>query len=163
MPAKETYTFDQFLQDVHPEHIPFVMENHETLLGQGYGLKVDLAKSGYVVSYKDPKSKRVLLNYVFRKTGMLFRLYGDHFPTYLDVIQSLPQAMVKQIGKQPDCKRLLNPASCNSSCPMGYAFAIGDAQYKKCRYSCFLFPVNAENIPYFKTLLEKETAARAAA
>lgn len=163
MTAKETYTFDQFLAEVNPEHLPFVMGIHEALLRKGYSTKVELAKNGFVVSYLQPKTKKTLLNYVFRKGGMQARVYGDHFAQYLPVVQTLPPTMVKQIAKQPDCKRLLNPTSCNSRCTMGFAFTIDETLYQKCRYGCFLFPVTSESIPYLQSLIESEAAAREAA
>lgn len=163
MPDKETYTFEQFLPDVRPDHLPFVMETHESLTGRGYKTKVELAKSGYVVSYQHPKTKKVLLNYVFRKSGMLIRVYGDHLSQYLDFVQSLPASMIAEIGASPNCKRLLDPAACNSRCPMGYAFTVDGGLYQKCRYGCFMFPVKAETIPSLRELIDKEAAARDAA
>lgn len=162
MPTKETYTFDQFLPEVNPGHLPFVMEIHKVLLQKGYATKVELAKNGYVVSYLQPKTKKTLLNYVFRKGGMQARIYGDHFAQYLSAVKTLPPTMVKQMAKQPDCKRLFTPTSCNSRCTMGYTFTIDETLYQKCRYGCFLFPVTDESIPYLRSLIEGEAAAREA-
>ena len=160
MPVKAKYTMDQFLMDVLPDNLPFVMEVHENLTQRGYQTKVELAKSGYVLSYLHPKTKKTLLNYVFRKNGMLLRLYGDHLKSYLDIVQNLHEPLLAQIGKHPDCKRLLDPTACSSRCPMGYAFAVGDTMYRKCRYGCFLLPVNGETVPHLRTLVEKEAQAR---
>jgi len=160
MPAKEKYTFDQFLMDVLPDNLPFVLEVHENLVQRGYQTKVALAKNGYVLSYLHPKTRKTMLNYVFRKSGMLLRLYGDHFGTYLDLVRSLPAPILAQIGKHPDCKRLLDPTACSSRCPMGYAFAVGDTMYRKCRYGCFLLPLNRETAPHLRALVEKEAQAR---
>jgi len=160
MCANTQYTMDQFLTDVHPDNLPFVMEVHENLTQRGYQTKVVLAKSGYVLSYLHPKTKKTLLNYVFRKGGMLLRLYGDHFQGYLDTVQNLPEPLLTQIGKHPNCKRLLDPTACSSRCPMGYAFAVGDTMYRKCRYGCFLLPVNEETVPQLRTLVKKEAQAR---
>ena len=160
MPDKEKHTFDQFLTDVSPDNLPFVLEAHENLSQKGYRTKVALAKNGYVLSYLHPKTKKTLLNYVFRKSGMLLRLYGDHYESYLDLVGSLPGPILTQIGKHPDCKRLLDPLACSSRCPMGYAFMAGDTLYRKCRYGCFLLPVNGETAPHLRALIERETRAR---
>lgn len=158
--AKETYTFEQFLESVTPDHLPFIMELDQNLKAHGYQVKVELAKSGYVVSYQHPKTKKVLFNYVFRKSGMFIRLYGDHVSSYMETLQTLPAEMIAKTEKAADCKRLLNPASCNSRCPMGYVFSIGDQQYQKCRYSCFVFAVEEKSLPILKGLVEKEMLAR---
>ncbi len=163
MPSKERIPFDRFLQDVSPANLDFVLELHRMLEGLGYSHRIEQAKSGLVVSYETPKTKKVLLNYLFRKTGLLMRLYGDHVPAYVEVVQALPPAMVEAIGAHPDCKRLKNPADCNSRCPMGYAFEAHGKLFQKCRYHCFLFPVDESTKPSLTTMVEKETAARAAA
>jgi len=36
MPVKAKYTMDQFLMDVLPDNLPFVMEVHENLTQRGY-------------------------------------------------------------------------------------------------------------------------------
>lgn len=161
--TKETYTIEQFLSDVAPNHIPFVMEIDAFLTSRGFKTKVELAKSGYVVSYRHPKTKKVLLNYLFRKSGMLVRIYGDHVAEYLDFLQTLPAGMAAAVAKEPNCKRLLDPAACNSRCPMGYVFSIRGEQHQKCRYSAFMFAVNDETMPFLRGLIEKEAAARDAA
>ncbi len=163
MPTKEVITFDQFLQDVSPENLPFVLDIHREMEAHGYATKIEQAKSGFVLSYQTPATKKALLNYVFRKSGMQLRLYADGLASYLDALRALPPAMVATMEKQPACRRLLNPADCNQRCPMGYAFSIGEKSFQKCRYSCFLFPVTPDTQPSLKALVEKEVAARATA
>ena len=160
MPVQETHTLDQFLTDVSPEHLPFVLGIHEDLSRQDYKTKVTTAKNGYVLSYLHPKTKKTLLNYVFRKNGMLLRLYGDHIQSYLELVRGLPEPVLALIGKQSNCKRLLDPAACSSRCPMGYTFTVGETLYRKCRYSCFLLPVNNETIPHLRAMVQEEAKAR---
>ncbi len=163
MANKATYAFDDFLPQVAPDHLPFVLDLDSALRAWGYKTKVELAKSGYVVSYLHPKTKKTLLNYVFRKTGMLMRIYGDHVGGYLDFLQTLPESMAKEVAGEPNCKRLLNPAACNSRCPMGYVFSIRGEEYQKCRYNAFVFDVTNETMPFLKPFVEKEALARDAA
>ncbi|MCL1854860.1 MAG: hypothetical protein FWF86_03925 [Clostridia bacterium] len=160
MPTQEKHTFDQFLTRVSPDDLPFVLELHKSLDERGYRTKVVLAKNGYVLSYLHPKTKKTLLNYVFRKSGMLMRLYGDHFHNYLDLVRNLPEPVLAQIGAHTDCKRLLDPGACSSRCSMGYAFTVGDTLYRKCRYNCFLLPVNGGTAPHLRALAEQEARAR---
>ncbi len=158
--AKETYTFDQFVATVSPEDLPFVMDLHNALEAQGYKTKIESAKSGYVVSYIHPKTKKTLFNYVFRKSGMLVRIYADNLAQYAAFLDTMPDSLAAAIGKAPHCKRLLNPADCNARCPMGYVFSLRGTAHQKCRYGAFLLPVTAESAAFLQALIEKEAAAR---
>jgi len=159
---KKQYQFEDFLLDVHPAYQPFVTQTHQTLLQAGYQIKIDMAKSGFLVSYFDKKTKRSLANFVFRKSGLVVRIYGEHVNNYLDVLETLPESMTKAIDKAPVCKRFLNPAACNSRCPMGYDFVLKGKQQQKCRYSGFMFPVNEESVPFIQAFLAREAKERAA-
>lgn len=152
--------FDDFLMDVEPENLSFVLELNDYLLENGCSIKIQAAKSGYVVSYTH--LKKVLANYVFRKNGMIIRIYGNHIGDYNRFLNDLPDDMVKAIQKAPVCKRLLDSSKCNSRCPMGYTFLLKDETYKKCRYSSFMFPVNSESGSYIKVFLENEIIERTA-
>lgn len=152
--------FEDFLNEVFPPYREFVTKLHEFLLESDCACKLDLAKNGCLVSYSHAKSKRVILNFVFRKGGLVTRIYGDHVNGYPDFMQTLPEQLLKCIDKAPACKRMLDPAKCNSRCSMGYAFTVGPNDYKKCRYNCFMFPVNDESIPFIRAFVENEINER---
>lgn len=160
--AKEEIKFEDFLADVSPLNQDFVNETHSFLLGNGCKYKIEAAKSGFVVSYSHSKTKKVVINYVFRKSGLIIRIYGDNVSKYADVLDKLPDGMVKAIQKAPVCKRLIDPEKCNSRCAMGYQFSLKGTDYQKCRYSSFMFEVKDENYASVRDFLERELKERAA-
>ncbi|MCL1806237.1 MAG: hypothetical protein FWG31_00870 [Oscillospiraceae bacterium] len=155
MPDQEL-SFEDFLSNVNPVYQDFVKQTHVYLLENGCKLKLQLAKNGYVVSYSHGKNKKVLLNFVFRKIGLLIRIYSDMIGQYIDFLETLPDAMVKSVAKSPDCKM------CNPKCGKGYDFSVKGSQYHKCRYTCFLFPVDEGSIPFIRSFLENEIQSRSA-
>lgn len=159
--AKDAFSFDDFLLEVRPENLPFVTSTHKYLLANGCTVKIESAKSGYVVSYNFASTKKVVANYVFRKKGMLVRLYADNIGGYSSFLDTLPSNMKADIEKSSACKRLLDPTKCNSKCSMGFVFNMDGTEHKKCRYN-LMFLLSAENNPFIRQLLEKELAARAA-
>lgn len=159
---KKELKFEDFLNEVNPIYIEAVKDINDFLLQNECKTKIELAKSGYLVSYSHLKSKRVIVNFVFRKNGLIIRIYGDFASQYIDLLESLPDGMIKSIEKAPACKRLIDPTKCNSRCPMGYDFVIKDSRYQKCRYSCFMFEVNDESIPFIKIFLKNEIEKRSA-
>lgn len=161
--AKEEFHFEDFLNDISPEYADIASNLHNLLIESGCGLKMQLAKNGHVVSYTDKKTKKVTVNFVSRKNGPVIRIYGDNAYKYMDFLETLPEGMVKSVGKSTDCKRLaIDPSKCNQKCPMGYTITIKDVTYKKCRYGCFMFEMNDSNAPYIKTFLENELRERTA-
>lgn len=158
--SKEGLNFEDFLMEVDSACLEIVLHLHEYLLEQECTVKLEAAKSGYVVSYSHSKTKKVIANYVFRKKGLLIRIYGDHVSNYAEFVNTLPEGMVKAIEKAPVCRRLIDPTKCNSRCPMGYVFTLNGTEYKKCRYNSFMFLVNDESAPFIKTFLEHELAER---
>jgi hypothetical protein len=157
---KKDLKFENFLLDVHPAYHEFVMKTNNYLIEKKCRMKMDVAKNGYLVSYSDEK-KRVIANFVFRKVGLVIRIYGDAVSQYNDFLETLPDEMVKAIEKAPVCKRLIDITKCNSKCRMGYEFTLKGVRYQKCQYNCFMFPVTYESIPYITGILERELAARA--
>lgn len=155
MPDKEL-SFENFLKDVNPIYQEYVGQTHEYLLQSGCKVKYQLAKSGYVVSYSHIKDKHVVANFVFRKSGLVIRIYGDYVNRYIEFMETLPDTMIKAIEKAPDCKL------CNSRCLKGYVFSIKGTRHQKCRYNSFMFAINDESIPYIKGFLENEIRERAA-
>lgn len=157
---KTELKYEDFLYDVDFAVRPFVDEMHEFLLKNGCDVKLAMAKSGYVVSYVQGKAKRTVMNYVFRKKGLVVRIYGDHIGEYVDDLQTLPESMKKAIVKAPVCRRLIDPTKCNQHCPMGVVFVLDGEEYKKCRYGSLMFPLSDEANPYIRELISKELRAR---
>jgi len=153
--------FEDFILSVEPRYQGFARQTHEYMLQNDCKLKITSAKSGYVVSYQHGKKKRVIMNFVFRKSGLVARIYGDFAGNYPEHLEALPDKMIKSIEKAPGCKRFENPPRCSEKCG-GYVFSIKKTQHMKCRYNCFMFEVDDESIPYIQTFLEKELEMRSA-
>ncbi len=160
--SKEQIVFEDFLTNVSPVNLDFVNKTHDFLLQNGCTYKIEVAKSGHVVSYVLAKTKKVIVNYVFRKSGLIIRIYGDHINKYTDILTSLPENMAKTIEKAPVCKRLVDPTKCNSRCTMGYVFDLKGTTHQKCRYNSFMFEVKEENYEAIKSFLELELKNRTA-
>ena len=151
--------FEDFLIMVEPQYQDFARSLHDYLLQNGCKCKISSARQGYLVSYQYGKKKRVLMNFVFRKSGLVARIYSDHIAKHMDFLESLPDNMKKIIEKAPTCKRFEDPPKCTPKCG-GYLFSFNGSDHKKCRYSCFLFEVNNESIPFIRTMVEKELKYR---
>ena len=152
--------FENFLKDIHPVYHEFVTQTDAFLAGNGCKIKLDMAKNGYLVSYSHAKSKHVILNFVFRKGGLVIRVYGNNVNKYAEILADMPEGMITAIRKAPACKRLADPNACSSRCSKGYEFGIKDESFQKCRYNCFMFEINDENIPFIKTFIENEVGSR---
>jgi len=157
---KEKIIIEQFLDAVDAEHWPFVEEMHSYLLESGCKVTFEEKKSGYLASYKRGKPLRALANFVFRKNGMLVRIYGEHVGGYGDFLNTLPAEMVKSIEGASLCKQL-DHGGCSDKC-RGYDFAIGGERFQKCRYDCFEFLVTDQSSAQIKAFLENELRERAA-
>lgn len=155
--ATQKLGFEDFITTVDGESAEFVRELHGMFTEQGCKLEVKEAKSGYVVSYL--LNKKTVMNYVFRKKGLLVRIYANHVGAYLDVLETLPAGMAETLRAAPECKRLRGSAACNSKCAMGYDFILGGQRHQKCRYNAFQFLVCGENNPSIRALLARELAA----
>jgi len=140
--------FEDFVEAIEPWHRAFVLNTHELLMTAGYKLKIEDKASGLFASYSHPKTKRSLLNFLFRKSGMLTRLY----PGRVDggIPDNLTPLMEKEIDKAPACKL------CSEKCTKGYKFSIRGQAYDKCRYNAFLFTVTEENKPILSGWIQKE-------
>lgn len=147
-------TFDDFIVTVPVENQEFVKELHDQLLELGCKIEIKSARSGYVVSYL--YHKKTVANYVFRKKGMLVRIYGVHVCDYEDVLETLPDEMVHAIQTAPVCKRLIDPNDCNPRCSRGYDFWLKGEHYQKCRNGAFMFLVCPQNNPFIQSLLIRE-------
>jgi len=156
--AQEKITFEQFFETVDADNKPFVQSLHNYLLENGCKIAFEEKKNGYLASYKYGKPPKAFLNFVFRKQGMLARIYGERISGYPDFLNSLPAEMVKSIESAGACKRLVDN-TCSPKC-IGYDFTIGDTHFQKCRYNCFEFLITAESMPYIKNFIEHELAER---
>ena len=156
--AQETITFEQFFETVDPENKPFTEQLHNYLLENGCKVKFEEKKSGFLASYKFGKPPKALMNFLFRKQGMLTRIYGEGTGGYLEFLNSLPADMVRSIEKAGICKRIVEN-TCSPKC-MGYDFTIGTERYQKCRYGCFEFLMTSESNPYIKSFVEHELKER---
>lgn len=155
--ANKKISFDEFLSSVDETNTAFVAELHEECIKAGCTVEIKEAKSGYVVSYLF--KKKTVANYVFRKKGLLIRIYANNLPQYMAFLDTLPEGMVKSIQAAPVCKRLLAPDACNPKCAMGYDFLLGGQRFQKCRNGAFLFLLCEENNPFIKAFLQRELEA----
>ncbi|MDR1955050.1 MAG: hypothetical protein LBP82_03770 [Candidatus Methanoplasma sp.] len=160
MAEKGGHSFEDFLSKVGADRKGFVTDIHDSLTDERYKAKIELKASGFFVSYSHPETKRSILNFFFRKKGLMVRIYADNHGGYKELLNGLPDSMVKEIGKAPVCKRLIDPNDCNPKCITGYDFCIRDEHYQKCRYGCFEFIVADENIRMLSDLIENERVLR---
>lgn len=153
----EKYTFQDFLSSVDEDNQAFVSNLHDELTQLGCKTGVKLAKSGYVVSYS--LNKKTIANYVFRKKGLIVRIYAGHIAWYMEVLDALPDSMVRSIQEASVCKRLVDPASCNQTCSMGYEFVLKGQRLQRCRNNAFMFLLDEESRPHVRSLLLHEVMA----
>lgn len=151
-------TYDDFLKIVEADNVAFVNEVHDMFVANGCKIEIKEAKQGYVVSYIYMKDKKriALMNYVFRKSGMLGRLYLRHIHMYQAMLDSLPGDMKNSIIKGGDCKRLTGVSQCSPTCTAGYDFIMDGVNYKKCKNSAFFWLVEDASKEHIKKLVEKE-------
>ena len=140
--------FNNFLRAVDPKHQEFVKSTHDTLIAFGCNIKIENKASGYFVRYSHPKTKKSLLNFLFRKKGLLARIYPQTVNT--EIVGNLPNTMIAEIDKQTSCDM------CNEKCPGGYVFSIREQSFNKCRYNAFLFAITDESKPILTDWIKDE-------
>lgn len=150
-------TFDDFLMTVPEENTKWVLDIDEELKALGCTISIKDAKSGYVVSYQ--YDKKTVMNWVFRKTGMLARIYGNSAGKYEDLIAALPEEMQKKMKNSRDCKKL-NGGVCSPTCVGGMVFNLDAETFKKCRLDGMQFKLEEDNFPHIKDLVVAEVKAR---
>ena len=143
------HKIDDFIEAVEPTHQAFAKATHEVLNTSGYKMKIESKASGLFVSYSHPKTKRSILNFLFRKSGLLVRLYIDNSSSHFSM-DDLPASMEKEINKAPNCKM------CSEKCNKGNKFLMRGQAYDKCRYNAFLFAVTEESKPILTKWIENE-------
>lgn len=156
--AKEKISFEAFLSTVAPEHQAVVDELHSKLTKLDCELIIKEAKSGYAVSYQ--LEKKTVMNWVFRKSGILARIYGDNAGKYEDIIADLPADMQEKMTAARDCKRLIDPTACSDTCVKGFVYALHGQTYKKCRNDGMFFLLTEETAEPIAALICAEVAAR---
>jgi len=125
------------------------------------GLVIKEAKSGYAASYQ--LDKKTVMNWVFRKTGVWARIYGDNASKYENTIASLPADMQKKMTTSRDCKRLIDPTACSDTCVKGFVYALNGDTYKKCRNDGMLFLLTNETAEHIAGLVCAEVNVRRSA
>ncbi|MDR2956950.1 MAG: hypothetical protein LBU61_02050 [Coriobacteriales bacterium] len=158
--AKAKVNYDEFMSAVAPEHQGFADNLHNSMLEQGCSAKIELKPSGYFISYTHIQTKKKTVNLLFRKKGMITRIYGENIGHYQTFMDSLPPEMVEAIEKAPVCKRLINPDDCWSKCTMGYDFTIRSEHFQRCKYHCFEFVASLDSNPYVLEFVKNEVLAR---
>ena len=156
--AQTKISFEQFIEAVDTDNKPFVVDLHTYLLDKGAKVTFEEKKSGYLASYKYGKPQRALMNFLFKKQGMLTRIYGERIAAYPDFLNTLPHEMVAAIEKAGICKRIVYN-TCSPKC-IGYDFIIGDGHFQKCRYGCFEFLITDESNPYILSFVKHELKER---
>lgn len=156
--AKEKASFKEFLLAVAPEHQVFVEKLNGRLIELGCDLVIKEAKSGYAASYQ--LQKKTVMNWVFRKSDIWARIYGDNAGKYEDKIASLPADMQKKMMASRDCKRLIDPNACSETCVKGFVYALHGDMHKKCRNDGMLFLLTDETAEHITGLVCAEVIAR---
>jgi len=156
--AQEKITFEEFLQAVDANNLEFVQNLHNYLLASNCKAAFEQKKSGPLASYKFGKPPKAFMNFVFRKQGILARIYGEQIAHYPDFLDTLSPEMVQHLENAGDCGRLVHN-TCSPKC-MGYDFTVGGARFQKCRYNCFEFLLTEQSRPFIARFVEFELAQR---
>ena len=149
--------FIEYQKMLPAEILETVQNIHDELSAMGFTEEIKEAKSGPVLSYM--KDRKVLLNYVYRKSGIKVRLYAAGIAAYEDCLAGLPDSMKKELKKATDCKKLTG-LTCTPTCPGGYAYTLDGELLKKCRSMAFLMTLNQKTAEYIHTLILRETKER---
>jgi len=156
--AQEKISFEEFFETVDTDNKQFVQDLHTYLLENGCKVTFEQKKNGFLASYKFGKPPRTVMNFLFRKKGMLTRIYGEGLDGYREFLTTLPAEMLQSIKSAGICKRLVEN-TCSPKC-MGYDFTIDNERFQKCRYGCFEFLMTSESNPYIKSFVERELKER---
>jgi len=155
---QEKITFAQFHDTVEVAHQAYVQDLYTYLIDSGCKIAFDEKKNGYLASIKVGKPPRALANFLFRKSELLVRIYGENIDAYTDFLQTLPAEMVESIVNSGICGRLVNN-TCSPKCT-GYDFMIDGKHMQKCRYNCFEFLVTDTAKPFIRAFIEHELGQR---
>jgi len=156
--ATEKITFEQFMETVEEQNTAFIQDLHDYLLASGCKVAFEQKKNGMLASFKLGKPPRAVCNFLFRKHGMLVRIYGENIYKYDDFMQTLPEEMVASIAASGDCGRMVS-GTCSTNCK-GYDVTIRGERFQKCRYGAFELLIVAESTSFIKAFVEHEIEAR---
>lgn len=156
---KTNTQYIEFIEMVGPEKRDFTNKLHDIFVEEGCKVTIKPSKTGYVVSYVHPATKKTVANFAFRKRGIFIRIYADNVAAYESMLNDVSKEMKTSIKKASACKRLLNPDACNSKCAKGFEFFMDGEAQQKCRYGAFLFFLDSENNPYIEEFVKNELAA----
>ena len=157
---KTTIPFSAFTEAAGSEHADFIHALHDYMTEHDCTTEIKEAASGYVVSYTHKPSKRTVANYVFRKDGLVIRIYADHVAAYVKLLENLPDCMKDTMKKSGTCKRFVNPEACNARCLKGFDYILDGERRQPCRYAGFMFLLDDETKPYVREIMEGEMQAR---
>lgn len=149
--------FEEFIAAVDAKDREFVTELHNEFMAHGCKINVKEARSGYMVSYT--LDKKTVANFVFRKSGLIARIYANHINGYMEFLETLPDDMAAKIQAAPVCKRLVDPNDCNPKCATGYDFSLRGERLQKCRVNAFMFPLCEQNNAFIKEFVCNELKA----
>ena len=155
---KDKGSFKAFLSAVAPANQAFVEKLNNKLIEEGCDLVIKEAKSGYTASYQ--LEKKTVMNWVFRKAGVFARIYGDNANKYEDILASLSTEIQSKMTTSRDCKRLIDPNACSSTCVKGFVYDLHHETYKKCRNDGMLFLLTNETAEDIAKLICAEVAVR---
>ena len=153
-------TFENFLEQVKDEQKAAIDKIHQSMITDGYKVRIVKNATGPFMAYSHPGTKRSMLNLFFRKNALNARIYADNYKSYVDFIAGFPQDLEAQVAKAVNCKRFLSAPQCSDSCAAGYDILIGENRYQKCRYSCFQFVVCEKSLPIIADFVELEKKLR---
>lgn len=156
--SKEENLFKEFLLSVEPQYQAFVEKLNNSLIEYGCQLIIKSAKSGYTATYQ--YNKKTVMNWVFRKSGIFARIYGDNANHYEQIIASLPIDMQKKMINSRDCKRLIDPNACSDTCVKGFVYNLNGDIHKKCRNDGMFFLLTNETAEYISKLICAEVCVR---
>ena len=149
-------TIKDFIKGVDNSYQSFVKEIDDYLIENNCKATFEEKKSGLLASYK--YNNKALINFLFRKRGLLVRIYGENVNQNEELLTNLPDTMVEEIRSSSICKRIVHN-TCSPKC-MGYDFKIKGEHFQKCRYNCFEFLVTGESSSYIKELIKSELNQR---
>jgi len=162
--SRAKYQFEtDFLTTVPTEHTDFVSQVYQSLVKENYKPKITVTKStGLQLAFWQPKVKStmgIIAILFMRADKLILRIYGFGYEEYLDLIETLPDSLVKQVDKAHDCKKFIDPTKCFKGC-IGHKFQIRGKVFQKCYVDCFEFEVTTADALYLMQLIEAESKVK---
>ena len=159
--AEENYQFDDFFANLNDEYKDFVTTIHEMVQENGFD-KIAIGSSKvnlFTVKYTNKKTRRGIVNLTLRRKSFAVTVLAANNDKYPELLNKMPEQMANQIEKVHTCKNISEPGQCMDKC-VGYEFHVRDRHFQKCKFGCFKFTVDAENMPYLLELIKTELEMR---